>query len=122
MTDSTLLHASVSHLRQLLKDRAVSSEELTEACLKQINATNEALNAVITVCPEQALESARAADSQLAKGESKSLTGIPLLHKDIFCTRGGAHDLRLTHAGAIRSRLRCHGGIENEGGRRGHAR
>ena len=68
MTDSTLLHASVSHLRQLLKDRAVSSEELTQACLKQIDETNEALNAVITVCPEQALESARAADSALAKG------------------------------------------------------
>ena len=88
MTDSTLLHASVCHLRQLLRDRAVSSEELTQACLKQINVANEALNAVITVCPEQALDSARAADSKLAKGESKSLTGIPLLHKDIFCTRG----------------------------------
>ena len=122
MTDSTLLHASVSHLRQLLKDRAVSSEELTEACLKQIDATNEALNAVITVCPEQALESARAADSATRQGRVEVSDGHTAAAQGYFLYSRGAHDLRLAHAGAVRSRLRCHGGIENEGGRRGHAR
>ena len=40
------------------------------------------------MCAEEALASARDADAQIARGTIKSLTGIPLLHKDIFCTRG----------------------------------
>jgi len=88
MTDHALLSGSVSALRQQLRDRAVSSEELTRACLDRIEACNGALNAVITVCAEQAIDSAREADKAIASGEFASLTGIPLLHKDIFCTNG----------------------------------
>lgn len=92
MTDTALLNASVSKLRQHLRDRTVSSEELTRAYLNNIERHNPALNAVITVCSEHALESARRADAALAKGEHGLLTGVPLLHKDIFCTR----DIRTT--------------------------
>lgn len=92
MTDAALLNASVSELRQQLRDRTVSSEELTCAYLNNIERHNPTLNAVITVCSEHALESARRADAALAKGEQGLLTGIPLLHKDIFCTR----DIRTT--------------------------
>ena len=88
MTDHALLSGSVSALRQQLRDRAVSSEELTRACLDRIEACNGALNAVITVCAEQAIDSAREADKAIASGDVASLTGIPLLHKDIFCTNG----------------------------------
>ena len=88
MTDNALLSGSVSSLRQQLRDRAVSSEELTRACLERIEAYNGALNAVITICSEQAIDSAREADKAIAKGDIASLTGIPLLHKDIFCTNG----------------------------------
>ena len=88
MTDHTLLFGSVSALRQQLRNRAVSSEELTRACLDRIEACNGALNAVITVCAEQAIDSAREADKAIARGDVASLTGIPLLHKDIFCTNG----------------------------------
>ena len=88
MTDNALLSGSVSSLRQKLRGRAVSSEELTRACLERIEAYNGALNAVITICSEQAIDSAREADKAIAKGDIASLTGIPLLHKDIFCTNG----------------------------------
>ncbi|MEC8112108.1 MAG: Asp-tRNA(Asn)/Glu-tRNA(Gln) amidotransferase subunit GatA, partial [Pseudomonadota bacterium] len=56
--------------------------------LAQIAAENASLNAVVTVCAEEALASARDADAQIARGATRSLTGIPLLHKDIFCTEG----------------------------------
>lgn len=65
-----------------------SSEEITREYLSRIAARDGGLNAVITVCGESALESARAADADRAGGEAGPLTGIPLLHKDIFCTRG----------------------------------
>jgi len=88
MTDNALLFDSVSVLTQRLRARAVSSEELTRACLERIEAHNDALNAVVTVCAEQAMDSAREADKAIAKGDIAPLTGIPLLHKDIFCTNG----------------------------------
>jgi len=88
MADTRLLTSSVCQLRQLLRDRSVSSVELTQAFLNQIEQVNPKLNAVVTVCHDEALEEARLADSQLASAEAKTLTGVPLLHKDIFCTRG----------------------------------
>ena len=84
MAENALLTTPVSELKKLLLARAVSSEELTKAYLEQIAAENACLNAVVTVCTEEALASARDADSQLASGRAKSLTGIPVLHKDIF--------------------------------------
>ena len=88
MAENALLTAPVSKLKQLLGDRTVSSEELTKAYLAQIAAENANLNAVVTVCAEEALASAREADAQIARGTTRLLTGIPLLHKDIFCTEG----------------------------------
>ncbi|GIR68806.1 MAG: hypothetical protein CM15mP74_00570 [Halieaceae bacterium] len=90
MAENALLTAPVSKLKQLLLDRTVSSEELTKAYLAQIAAENASLNAVVTVCAEEALASARDADAQIARGATRSLTGIPLLHKDIFCTEESA--------------------------------
>ena len=86
MADTQLLTAPVSELRQLLRDRAISSVELTRAFLKQIELCNPQLNAVVTVCEDHSLKQAAEADEQLAKGEVAPLTGVPLLHKDIFCT------------------------------------
>ena len=88
MPDSDVLSASVSTLQRMLSARTISSEELVNTYLGQIEAENEALNAVITLCREQALTDARAADHVLSRGEGNPLTGIPLLHKDIFCTQG----------------------------------
>ncbi|TFH50842.1 MAG: Asp-tRNA(Asn)/Glu-tRNA(Gln) amidotransferase subunit GatA [Lysobacterales bacterium] len=79
---------SVVELQRGLHTKEFSSVELVEACLARMEALDVRLNRVITVTGERALEQARAADKRLAAGGAVPLTGIPLLHKDIFCTRG----------------------------------
>ncbi|MCU7810333.1 MAG: Asp-tRNA(Asn)/Glu-tRNA(Gln) amidotransferase GatCAB subunit A, partial [Candidatus Thiodiazotropha sp. (ex Notomyrtea botanica)] len=46
------------------------------------------LNSLVTVTPESALMTAEAADQQIQSGDAGPLMGIPILQKDIFCTRG----------------------------------
>ncbi len=65
-----------------------SSVELTRHYLQRINQLDEDLNSFITITEEQALAQAEAADKKLAAGEGGVLTGIPIAHKDIFCTQG----------------------------------
>ena len=65
-----------------------SSEELTRAFLARVERFNPRLNAFITVTAEAALARARAADERRQRGEAGPLTGIPIAHKDIFCTDG----------------------------------
>ena len=79
---------SVVDLQRGLRAREFSSVELTQSCLARIEALDGRLNSLITVTGEQALAQALAADKRLARGDGCPLTGIPLLHKDIFCTRG----------------------------------
>ena len=66
----------------------ISSVELTNHCLERIRRFDEALNAFITVSGDHALEQAAAADRRIAAGNATALTGIPIAHKDIFCTAG----------------------------------
>jgi len=79
---------SIAELSRSLKAREFSSEELTGHYLSRIEALDERLNCFVTVVAEQALEAARAADRRIAQGEAGPLTGIPIAHKDIFCTQG----------------------------------
>ena len=79
---------SIRQLQQLLRDGKTSSVELTRACLERIAATDERVNAFVTVCHETALASAAEADRKLAAGEGGPLTGIPIAVKDIFNTTG----------------------------------
>ncbi|MDG4554981.1 MAG: Asp-tRNA(Asn)/Glu-tRNA(Gln) amidotransferase subunit GatA [Candidatus Competibacter sp.] len=65
-----------------------SSEELTRAFLERVERFNPRLNAFITVTAEAALARARVADQRRQRGEAEPLTGIPIAHKDIFCTDG----------------------------------
>src|ERR1700683_5405388 len=67
---------------------AVSSVELTGAFLDRITRYQGTLNAFISVSTEIALEQAARADGQLRAGKAGPLTGIPIAHKDIFCTQG----------------------------------
>ncbi len=72
-----------------LRRREISSVELTLDCLARIEKWNPALNAFITVTSALALEQARKADAELAGGMDRGpLHGIPVAHKDLFCTRG----------------------------------
>ncbi|MBL4569584.1 MAG: Asp-tRNA(Asn)/Glu-tRNA(Gln) amidotransferase subunit GatA [Alcanivorax sp.] len=65
-----------------------SSRELTEHFLARIQQHDGELNSFITVTAEQALAQADAADAALAAGNGGLLTGLPIAHKDIFCTEG----------------------------------
>ena len=83
-----MLNRTVTELSAALSHGDISSVELTRACLERISRQNPTLNAFITVCEESALSQAAAADQARAKGDIRPLLGIPLAHKDIFCTRG----------------------------------
>ncbi len=79
---------SLRELADGLARAQFSSEELTQHFLKRIAAHNPTLNAYITVLEDHALAAARNADEMRASGENSLLLGIPLAHKDIFCTNG----------------------------------
>ena len=83
-----MIEKTVAELSASLAAGDISSVELTQAYLARIAAHNDALNAFITVCEESALEQAQVADEKRAAGDSTPLLGIPLAHKDIFCTNG----------------------------------
>jgi len=78
---------TITELAKDLRSGEYSSLELTQSYLQRIK-QHESLNSFITVTEEQALESAKNADQQLAKGATNLLTGIPIAQKDIFCTQG----------------------------------
>ena len=79
---------SIGELAERLARKETSSTELTRHFLARIERLNPPLNAIITLTAEQALAAAGAADRRRAAGESGPLLGIPLIHKDIFCTDG----------------------------------
>lgn len=86
MTD--LHRLTLAELNEGLRARRFSSVELARHFLARIERFNPALNAFITVTGEQALAAAQKADQSIAAGEALPLTGLPLVHKDIFCTDG----------------------------------
>ncbi len=72
-----------------LRQRRISSVELTRHCLASIDLLNPHLNAFLTVTRELALAQAERADSDLRSGAVRGpLHGIPVALKDVFCTRG----------------------------------
>ena len=76
-------------LVRLIRGREVSATEVMQAHLDQIERHNPAVNAIVTLLPEQALEHARALDALIAKGaEGGPLCGLPVAHKDLAPTRG----------------------------------
>ncbi|MBR9828607.1 MAG: Asp-tRNA(Asn)/Glu-tRNA(Gln) amidotransferase subunit GatA [Oceanospirillales bacterium] len=83
MFDKTL-----AELAQGLERGDFSSTELTQAYLQRINALDSQYNSFITVTEEQALAQAKAADEARATGNTGALCGLPIAHKDLFCTQG----------------------------------
>ena len=86
MTD--LHRLSIRELSEGLKQAQFSSRELTEHYLKRIAHIDPKVKSYVTVTAEQALAEADAADAALKSGNAHALAGIPLAHKDIFCTQG----------------------------------
>ena len=83
-----MLNASVVELSSALAARRVSSVELARLFLERIGRLNGSLNAFITVDEERTLADARRADARRAREDAGPLTGIPMAHKDIYCTKG----------------------------------
>lgn len=82
---------TISELLHSLNTGECSSEELTKAYLARIAQWDKTLNSFITVTEESALQAARAADTRRLSAGPEAyglLNGIPLAHKDIFCTQG----------------------------------
>jgi len=79
---------SLAELSAALHSGEFTSVELTQHYLDRINAHNADINAFISITDEHALKQAQAADKLLQQKTAGLLTGIPLAHKDIFCTQG----------------------------------
>lgn len=79
--------ASVTDLAAALAGGTVSSVELTRHYLKRAHSYTS-LNAFITIDEDQALSQAEAADRTRSQGNATPVTGLPIAHKDIFCTKG----------------------------------
>ncbi len=82
LTDLTIADA-----KKLLLNKEISAVELTEAYIKNMEKYSY-LNAYVTSTPEIALEQAKIADDNIAKGKARELEGIPLAIKDLYCTKG----------------------------------
>jgi len=79
---------TVAEIGRGLRAGQFTSIEVTKHFLERIDRANKPLNAFITVTPERAMADAKRADAVIARGEGGPLTGVPLAHKDIFCTEG----------------------------------
>ncbi|MFC2050575.1 Asp-tRNA(Asn)/Glu-tRNA(Gln) amidotransferase subunit GatA [Chloroflexota bacterium] len=79
---------TISQAHQLLKEKRVSSVELTNATLARLDKVEDKVNACVTISKDAALEQAKEADKAISKGKIKPLTGIPALVKDNMCTKG----------------------------------
>ncbi len=88
MTDTSLHTLTLAELKAGLEAGDFSAVDVTTALLERIAGHNADLNAVITVTGDEALAAAKAADERRAAGAARPLDGLPIVHKDIFCTRG----------------------------------
>jgi aspartyl-tRNA(Asn)/glutamyl-tRNA(Gln) amidotransferase subunit A len=85
MTDLTNL--TVSQALKGLKNKEFTAVELTTAYVANME-KERAYNAYVTETPEQALATAEEADRRYASQSERSLEGIPMGIKDLFCTKG----------------------------------
>ncbi len=79
---------TLAQLADDLRSRRCSSYELTTHFLARIERHDPSMNAFVTVTADHALADARAADERRSRGDAGPLDGLPLAHKDIFCTEG----------------------------------
>ena len=79
---------TLAELATKLRAKEFSVTELTNSLLGRVEASQSKLNAFVTVTHDSALARAKDADAAFAAGKAGPLTGLPLAHKDIFCTKG----------------------------------
>ena len=89
MDKKELPFLTASQLSNLIETKEVSPVEATEAYLDRIEEVDPKLNSYITITGEQAIESARQAEQEIAAGKHRGpLHGVPMAVKDQFNTAG----------------------------------
>ena len=83
-----MLHKSIKELGAGLRAGDFSAVELAQSYIDRIEIHNPELNAFITLATDHALNAAAIADERIRAGDGTAMTGIPIVHKDIFCTNG----------------------------------
>ena len=78
---------SLAELAKGLSSGDFSSRELTELLLSRVE-KHQSLNAFISITADRALADADACDNARSKGNAGALCGLPIVYKDIFCTKG----------------------------------
>jgi amidase len=85
-------------MARLIRTKALSAREALAAHLRQIERVNPAVNAIVTLVAERAMELARQADEHLSRGDIVGpLHGLPIAHKDLQLTKG----IRTTYGSPI---------------------
>lgn len=79
---------TLSEISKALIAKEFSSVEITQYLLERIKQLDPQLNSFITITDSLAMEQAKAADERRAKGKYHELLGVPIAHKDLFCTQG----------------------------------
>jgi aspartyl-tRNA(Asn)/glutamyl-tRNA(Gln) amidotransferase subunit A len=87
MSDA-IAYTTIRELGARYRTRELSPVEVTQALLARIAKLDPALHAFVTLTADRALSDARTAETALARGDARPLLGIPIAHKDIYCTRG----------------------------------
>jgi len=85
---SQITDLSFSELKTALGERTLLSVEITTAFLDRIESLNPTLNAFITITRDEAMQAAKEADAAISNGTATPYTGLPIAHKDLFCTDG----------------------------------
>ena len=115
---------SLIEIAEHIRNRDISSEKVTKTALERIDALQPILNCFISVDADEALETARAIDVRIAKGEDVGpLAGVPMAHKDMFyragkvvtCGSSIRRDFTSDHTATVLSRLSDAGAL-NLGG------
>jgi aspartyl-tRNA(Asn)/glutamyl-tRNA(Gln) amidotransferase subunit A len=87
MSDA-IAYATIRELGERYRKRDLSPVEVTRTLLGRIEQLDPMLHAFITLTADRAMADARAAEAALQRGDARPLLGIPVAHKDIYCTRG----------------------------------
>ncbi len=88
MSDTELHQLTLAGQLQALADKRCSSEELVLHYLARIERLDQRYNSFVTLTADAAIDAARAADAARARGQAGPLAGVPIAHKDLFCTNG----------------------------------
>ncbi len=91
MSADELTGWSLDETARAIRERRVSSREVTEACLRRIERWNPTVNAFLRVFDDSVIAAAERADAAVAAGRPLGpLHGVPLAHKDMYFRTGRA--------------------------------